>query len=221
MKSAAFNLAFKVHRNEIPFAEGLLKSVEADAQHDFIEALNSLAGESRYDAKQLDAMIQEARTSLLSPLPPPIPTINIQAIREEITELEKKRRDHADYIQTLENRIAVLHTTVVPGVNSAMWGAVGLMMAMIVFLLKQYTAFLLVLAAAFLVIVMTYLQDSDKLKKEQAAIHKKKTRVMGEIKELKNQIEELDHQILEKQEQIEAALNPSPADSNLSESQPE
>ncbi len=220
MKSAAFNLAFKVHRNEIPFAEGLLKSVEAEAQHDFIEALNSLAGESRYDARQLDELIQEARTSLLAPPPPSAPVINIQGLREDITGMDKKRRDLADSIHTLENRIAALHTTVVPGINSAMWGAVGLMMAMIVFLLDWFSAFLILLAASFLMIVMTYLMDSEKLKQELTAIQQKKTRVLGEIKEIKSQIEELDHQILEKQEQIDLALHSLPPDTTYSESQP-
>ena len=60
MKSTAFNLAFKVHRSELTFAEGLLKSLEADAQRDFIEALNSLAGEMRYDLESLDSLIHEA-----------------------------------------------------------------------------------------------------------------------------------------------------------------
>ncbi|GEM_PF-1527564 len=221
MKSAAFNLAFKVHRNEIPFAEGLLKSVEAEAQYDFIEALNSLAGEARYDAARLDALIQEARQELLKPNPPPPPPINVPVLQEEIATLEKQRADHAGSIQILENRIAALHTTVVPGVNSAMWGVAGLMLAMIVFLAQWFTLFLVMLAAALLVAVVTYIQDMDKLKQEQAAIHRKKTRMQSEIKEIKTQIEELDQQILEKQELIRSATTPPPLDSTHSPYEPE
>ncbi|MEW6236019.1 MAG: hypothetical protein AB1656_11580 [Candidatus Omnitrophota bacterium] len=61
MNSEAFNLAFQVHRNEMNFSEGLLKSVEAGAQEDFIEALNSLTGKILYTVEQLDELIEKAQ----------------------------------------------------------------------------------------------------------------------------------------------------------------
>ena len=70
--------------------EGLLKSLEADAQHDFIEALNSLAGEMRYDVEKLDSLIDEARQSLA---PKKKPKYDIKALKDELNQIKKNRNE--------------------------------------------------------------------------------------------------------------------------------
>lgn len=203
MKSAAFNLAFKVHRNEMPFAEGLLKSVEADAQHDFIEALNSLAGEMRYDVAKVDALIEEARQSLE---PKKKPKYDYQALRDELQKLKKNRNEFKDAIKAMEMRIATLKPSVIPGVNAFFIIIVGLVMAMIVYL---FGAALLALVGIMGIMVgafVSLVHDMNTLKNQQAEIAQKKLRLLNQIAHYKTDLENLDPVIKEKSDFLRSIL---------------
>jgi DNA repair exonuclease SbcCD ATPase subunit len=197
MKSAAFNIAFKVHRNEMPFAEGLLGSVEADCQHDFIEALNSLAGEERYDASQIESLINEAQQSQQ---PSQTPQYDIQALQDELTELKKSRNELVETVKSLEGRINCMHPSVIPGINAVFIFIVGIVIVMILYLLGLTMVGLIGLALMFVGCVFTVVQDMSLLQKQQADIAQKKLRYMNQISETKEQIEQVEEAIEEKKE---------------------
>ena len=197
MKSAAFNIAFKVHRNEMPFAEGLLGSVEADCQHDFIEALNSLAGEERYDASQIESLINEAQQSQQ---PSQTPQYDIQALQDELTELKKSHNELVETVKSLEGRINCMHPNVIPGINAVFIFIVGIVIVMILYLLGLTMVGLIGLALMFVGCVFTVVQDMSLLQKQQADIAQKKLRYMNQISETKEQIEQVEEVIEEKKE---------------------
>ena len=197
MKSAAFNLAFKVHRNEMPFAEGLLKSLEADAQHDFIEALNSLAGEMRYDVDKLDSLIDEARQSLA---PKKKPKYDIEALKDELKKIKKNRNELRETVKSLEGRINALHPSVVPGVNAFFVAIVGFVFVLIFYLLSLTVVSLLALVGILIGSFISVMHDLNVLKKQQADIAQKKLRYMNQITDHNNEIEKIEETIREKED---------------------
>ncbi len=208
MKSAAFNIAFKVHRNEMPFAEGLLGSVEADCQHDFIEALNSLAGEERYDAAQIESLINEAQQSQQ---PSQKPKYDIQALKDELNQFKKNRNELLETVKSLEGRINCLKPSVIPGINAVFIFIVGIVIIMILYLLGLTMVGLIGLALMFIGCVLTVIQDMSALQKQQADIAQKKLRYMNQISETKEQIDQVEATIEEKKEFLRSV---SPGASN-------
>lgn len=210
MKSAAFNLAFKVHRNEMPFAEGLLKSVEADAQHDFIEALNSLAGEMRYDVEKIDSMIEESRQSLE---PKKKPKYDIKALKEELNQIKKKRNEILESIQSVEGRINILKPNILVGINAFFIALVGFVLALIFFLVGLAVFALIVLAGILIGCLFSVMHDLNVLKKQQADIAQKKLRYMNQITDLNKELEKVDETLREKEEFIKSVQGDHPAES--------
>lgn len=115
MKSIAFHLAFKVHRNELSFEEGIIRSNAHQAAEDFLEALNSLAGEMKYDLAALPLLLKQAQTAMEGAAPPPVDT---DALQEEVNSLRQKKRHIEEGIQTLKMMSIQPQPTVIPGINS-------------------------------------------------------------------------------------------------------
>ncbi|MBN2326327.1 MAG: hypothetical protein JXR73_04170 [Candidatus Omnitrophica bacterium] len=197
MKSAAFNLAFKVHRNEMPFTEGLLKSFEAEVHHDYIEALNSLAGEVRYDIEKIDALIEEAQQGVQ---PSKKPKYDINLLREEIAGLKKNRSEMNETIKSLEGRIAVLKTTIAPGVNAFFIVLVGIVILMIFYLLNLKMLALAILVGVLIGGGASVMYDLDALKKQQKDIDRKKQKFREQMSEIDQDIDKLTQTIQEKEE---------------------
>ncbi len=211
MKSAAFNLAFKVHRNEMPFAEGLLKSVEADAQHDFIEALNSLAGEMRYDVEKIDSMIEESRQSLE---PKKKPKYDIKALKEELNQIKKKRNEILETIQSVEGRINILKPNIIVGINAFFIALIGFVLALIFFLVGLAVFALIILAGILIGCLLSVMHDLNVLKKQQADIAQKKLRYMNQITDLNKELEKVDETLHEKEEFIKSVQGDRPAENS-------
>lgn len=211
MKSAAFNLAFKVHRNELPFAEGLLKSVEADAQHDFIEALNSLAGEMRYDAGKMDALIEEAQQGLE---PKKKPKFDYQALKDEIYQLKKNHFELKESIKSMEARVASLKPTIIPGINAFFAVIVGLVIVMIVYLLGIPLLAIVALVGTVIGALVSLLHDMNILKKQQADIAQKKLRLVNQIAVVNAEIATLEPKIKEKEDFLRSVM-PSDMDESV------
>ncbi|MDX9754998.1 MAG: hypothetical protein RBU29_13625 [bacterium] len=213
MKSAAFNLAFKVHRNEIPFAEGLLKAVEVEAQEDYLEALNSLAGESKYDVMQMDALIVQARKSVVQDVPPRVDT---SAIQKEIQSLSKKRAEYEESIQTLETQRAALKVTILPGINSALLGLVGVMIAVVVWLMGYGLGVLLAIGITLVISGLMLVQDLHELKKQRERVEQRKHKFLSDIATLHEIIDAVDQDLHALHEQLDAgtALGPSTSSFN-------
>ena len=195
MKSAAFNLAFKVHRSEIAFAEGLLKSVEAEAQEDFIEALNSLAGESRYDVNQLEMLIEQARQSVMQE---ETPKINTNAIEKELDTSRKQKIEYQETIQSLEFQRGNLAPTVIPGINSMLWAIVGGMGSVIIMLFGSNMGFIIGCAATTSYVIFLLVQDISKLNEQKETCEKRRIKLTQDINTLKTRVEELSKKITEK-----------------------
>ncbi len=196
MKSTAFNLAFKVHRSELTFAEGLLKSLEADAQRDFIEALNSLAGEMRYDLESLDSLIHEARRSME---PEKKPKYDTQVLKEELAQLKKNRNELLDSIKSLEARISLMKPTIIPGVNAFFVFLIGFVISMIFYLLGLFYLATFLLIGSLLSSASSLIYDLGLLKKQQTDIAQKKILYLGQISQLQADIETQDQNIEEKE----------------------
>ncbi len=199
MKSAAFNIAFKVHRNELPFAEGLLKAVETNAQEDFIVALNSLAGETKYDIDKLDSLIEEARQGIASDSQKSEKKIDLKAVEEEINQLKKKRSEYKDSVETYRNQIAALVPTLIPGINSLLLSLVGIMIAVLFFLLNLVLFALLILLGTFATAGFLLYQDMENLRKQKEDIARKKARYKEEITKIESMLDELEDKLQEQQ----------------------
>lgn len=207
MKSAAFNLAFKVHRNEVQFAEGLLQSCEANAQQDFIEALNSLAGSQKYDINQLDALIAQAKSSL-SGESSSASSANVEKLEKEIRELKNDIKDYKSSIHMLEANNSTLMTTIIPGINSFLLFFVAIVIGLILFAIG-FTMVALIVILVFLIGcgVLLYI-DLEKLKKQRATIERKRERNMAEIDKLQGKIEETKEDMAKKQEELAKVSQP-------------
>ncbi len=206
MKSAAFNLAFKVHRNDLSFPEALLRSVEAQAAEDFIEALNSLAGDTKYNASDLQTLIQQAEAQLGGGSNGR--KKQIEKLEEQIRELQKKFREQEDAIQSYKGHISSLKVTVVPGLNAVLVFLVGFMLGFIPFLLGFYIFAGIVLLASIILITVLVIQDMDKLKKEQDAIAKKEASLKQDIDRCLIAMEGLGQQLEEKETQVNRLKQP-------------
>ncbi len=206
MKSAAFNLAFKVHRNEMPFAEGLVKSVEEQAQEDFIHALNSLAGETKYDVDQLDGLVEEAMKGLEPNASEP--SIDIKGLQEEVRVLQKKRRDYLDGIETLENQNASFAPSITPGINSFLLGIVGGIIFLILLLLGLGISSLFVLIGTMITVVILVAIDLSKLNQEKEEIARKKQRNNEQIKKIKSELAEVEIKLEEKENLLNSVQPP-------------
>lgn len=207
MKSAAFNLAFKVHRNELSFPEALLRSVESQAAEDFIEALNSLAGDTKYNAADLQQLIQQAESQVGGNSSGR--QKQIEKLEEQIKALQKSFREQEDAIQSYKGHIAALKVTVVPGLNAFLVFLVGFMMGFIPFLLGFVLFAAVVLLISIILIAVLVIQDLDKLKKEKEAIQKKEASLKQDINRCLTAMEGLGQQIEEKENQLNR-LKPQP-----------
>ncbi|MEW6238715.1 MAG: hypothetical protein AB1656_25295 [Candidatus Omnitrophota bacterium] len=215
MKSAAFNLAFKVHRNEIPFAEGLLKSVESGAQEDFIVALNSLAGETKYNINKLEQLIDEARRGLTDK--PKEKKVDLSAMEEELKQFRSKRDEYKENIQTYQTQIATLAPTILPGVNSFLLFLVGIVFVILFVLLGFGLIAVIVLLATLLAAAYFLFQDLSLQKKQKEEVQRKKERYAAEIEKITAVVNDLEAKIAEKEkimEQIKASSPPTEEDAN-------
>ncbi len=221
MKSAAFNIAFKVHRNEMPFAEGLLKAVDAEAQEDFIVALNSLAGEAKYNVNQLEKLIQEAKQGAGEETKPQS-NVNLEALEEELRKLKKKRHDHRESIRTYESQITSMAPSITPGINSVLLVMVGFVMSILFFLLQFELVAGIILLIAFLIAAFLLFMDLDKLKKQKEDIERRKDRFLSEIEKIKQIVIELNQAIKEKEEEYnKAKAAMAPPEDTPSEEEPQ
>ncbi|MGC9328370.1 MAG: hypothetical protein ACP5I1_12110, partial [Candidatus Hinthialibacter sp.] len=186
-----------VHRNEMPFAEGLIKSFEADAHHDYIEALNSLAGEMRYDIAKIDTLLEEAQRGVQSSKKP---NYDIALLREEIDELKKSCSEMNETIQSLEGRIAVLKTTIIPGVNAFFIVLVGIVILLIFYLLNLKIMVFVILFGILAGGGASVVYDLNALKKQQEDIDRKKQKYHDQITEIDLDIGKLTQTIQEKEE---------------------
>lgn len=209
MKSAAFNLAFKVHRNELSFPEALLRAVEAKAQEDYIEALNSLAGETRYSAADLETLIQQAQQQLQSSSAGK--NKQIEAIEETLRKLKKTRHEHQESIKSYQHHISQLKPTVIPGLNAFLILLVGFMLGFIPLLLRFNILAIAIFLITLILLVVSVIQDIEKLKKERVELSRKEEEFKQGIERMLTAIEGLNQQIEEKQD-ILNRLMPRPAE---------
>ncbi len=207
MKSAAFNLAFKVHRSELSFADGLLQSVESQAQQDFIEALNSLAGSQKYDITQLDSLITQAKASLTGDSGS-ASSANAEKLEKEIRELKGEIKDYKSSIHMLEANNASLMTTIIPGINSALLFFVGLVILLVVFAVGFILPALIILALVLVGSGILFYLDLNKLKEQQAIINRKKEKNQVEIDKMKDKIEDTKEDLQKKQEELDKIKQP-------------
>jgi prefoldin subunit 5 len=207
MKSAAFNLAFKVHRNEVPFADGLLQSCESNAQHDFIEALNSLAGSQKYDINQLDSLIAQAKSSL-SGDSQSASSANLEKLEKEVRDLKGDIKDYKSSIHMLEANNSTLMTTIIPGINSFLLFFVGIVILLILFAVDLMMPALIVLVLVVIGGGVLLFMDLEKLKKQRAVIEKKREKNLMEIDKLQGRIEETKEDLAKKQEEIARISQP-------------
>ncbi len=210
MKSAAFNLAFQVHRSEISFPEGLLRSVESAAQEDFIEALNTLAGETRYNVDQLDTLIEEAQRQVNREGGPGEPAVDAEALKEEIESLKRKRSDMNERLETLEFQNASLKPSVIPGINSVLLGIVGGVFMLLSLVLQFSMAALFFLVVTLAISGYYLMKDLSELKIQQEDIAQKKTFNLANMEKTKSALEELNAQVAEKQDALNNALKDAP-----------
>jgi len=213
MKSAAFNLAFKVHRNEIPFAEGLLKSVESGAQEDFIVALNSLAGETKYNINKLEQLIDEARHGITDK--PKEKKVDLAALEEELNQLRTKRNEYKENIRTYQSQIATLAPSILPGVNSFLLFLVGIVFVILFLLLGMGIISVFVLIITLSGAGYFLFQDMTLLKKQKEEIQRKKERYSAEIEKITAIVNDLEPKIAEKEQyldQIRASMPPTEED---------
>lgn len=215
MKSAAFNLAFKVHRNDLSFPEGLLKAYEEDAHHDFIEALNSLAGEEKFDSNSIEQLVEEARANLDGETTRP--QIDVGALKEEIEKLETSKKEHQNGIQTLKNQNASYKTTIVPGLNSILMGMVGLIIAIIMFLLGLAIVAIIVMGITVGVGIMLWMQDTEALQKQKDNIARKVERNLYEIQQIQSKLEQIENHLSEKQQLLASVEQHADPASNFQE----
>lgn len=197
MKSAAFNLAFKVHRNEIPFADGLLKAVDAQAQEDFIEALNSLAGSSKYSLDQLDFLIERARKGLTDDRGQSEEAR--KKLEEEIQVLKKDLRELQEGKGLLEAQNKCLVPTIVPGINSILVFMLGIVMTLIVFAAGFAIVALFFLVLALLGAAGAFMFDMNQLNAQRESLTKKKEANNKQIARIQEQIAGVNKKIVEKQ----------------------
>lgn len=207
MKSAAFNLAFKVHRNEVPFADGLLQSCESNAQHDFIEALNSLAGSQKYDINQLDSLIAQAKSSL-SGESQSAASENTEKLEKEIRELKGGIKDYKSSIHMLEANNSTLMTTIIPGINSFLLFFVGIVILLILFAINLMMPALIVLVLVIIGCGVLFYLDMDKLKKQREVIERKREKNMIEIDKIQAKIDETKEDLAKKQEELAKFTQP-------------
>jgi chromosome segregation ATPase len=213
MKSAAFNLAFKVHRNELSFAEGLLRSVESEAQEDFIEALNSLAGETKYDVDQLETLIDQAHRSAMQDS---APAPDLSSIKQEIDTLRKKQREIGDSIQTYESQKSVLVPTVLPGVNSVLLGLGGMMISVVALFIGGGLFFIMGVSVSLIVAIVLFIQDMGKLTIQKEKIRRRVEKIDSEIVQLEDILGQLDEKISEQVALFETYSSGATPSSNLS-----
>lgn len=200
MKSAAFNLAFKVHRNELSFPEALLRSVEVKAEEDFIEALNSLAGDTKYNAADLQQLIQQAESQLGGGSSGR--NKQIEKLEDQLKELRKSFREQEEAVASYRGHISALKVTVVPGLNAFLVFLVGFMMGFIPFLLGFPLFSGIVALISLILITVLVIQDLDKLKKEKETIRKKEISLKQDIDRCLTAMEGLSQQIEEKENQL-------------------
>ncbi len=209
MKSAAFNLAFKVHRGEMNFNEGLLQSQSEDAAEDFLDALNSLAGEVKYDKGQIGDLLNKANAGG-GPAPDddqPKQSANEKAIadlQEEIDQLRKKARDYEESRETVLGLLNSPDHFILAGLNSVM---LLLVVAIVFMILVVWDApiwipivivLVGVVAAGFLM-----MKDMQVLNKQKAEAARKKERHEIELQQIEESLEKLNTKITEKQTTLE------------------
>lgn len=211
MKSAAFNLAFKVHRSEMPFAEGLLRAVESDAANDFIEALNSLAGEPKYDSARLQEMVVEAKREEKSNQDEKDESKLYETLELEIENLRAEREELKESVQTLEAQLTALTPTIVPGMNSLLVFIAGSVIAIVALLAGSPIFGLILVAVTLTAAGILYLQDMSVYNRQREDIERKKERAREDIGKIKAQINLVNIQLKEKRLKLQTLKNPPAA----------
>ncbi len=211
MKSAAFNLAFKVHRNELAFTEGLLKSDQEGAAEDFLDALNSLAGEIKYDPSQLPALLDQAQTG--GEQKSSAPAVDLNALQEEIDNLRKKKKDLDESIRTLEGICAQREQTVLPGLNSIMLLITCSVFVTLLFIFQQVILGLLLILLGLAGAALIYLKDARTLRAQREEIARRRAKHEAEIKKLKTTRKEIIELLDKKEAEFQAARGGQPAPS--------
>lgn len=209
MKSAAFNLAFKVHRNEVPFAEGLLQSVESNAQQDFIEALNSLAGSQKYDLSQLDSLIAQAKSAGSNDKS--ASSANVERLQKEIRDLKGEIRDYKSSIHMLEAQNSSFMTTIIPGINSMLLFLVGLVVILVLFAINLMLPAVIVLVLILIGCGILLYLDMNKLKAQKASIDRKREKNLIEIDKISGRVEETKEQLQAKEQELAKFSQPQQA----------
>lgn len=225
MKSAAFNLAFKVHRNEMGLNEGLLKSQQEDAAADFLDALNSLAGEIKFDKSQLSELLEAASSgggaeseqeapagaAVISKLEK-----SIAALEKDIETLEGKEKNFHESLDTLRNVLDAPPSFILPGINSILVFAVAVVFVLVMYVWKLHPIFPIIMVllgtAASGLLLWKDLSVYAMQKKE---LERRRERTMTEITAVEQSLSAAGAKLDEKRRDLEELK------SQLSQQQPE
>lgn len=212
MKSSAFNLAFKVHRNELTFEQGILQSNEEDAAQDFLDALNSLAGKVKYDPSQLPLLLEQAQAVAAAKAGTAPLSVDLTALKEEINNLHKKKRDIEEGISTLKSICARRQPMITPGVNSILLLIIFSVFVALLFIFDQPLVAVPAIVVGLAAAGMVYMKDLKTLHKQQEEARRRRAKNEAEISKLENMLVEIQQQLEAKELQLQTVQKKTPAD---------
>lgn len=210
MKSVAFNLAFKVHRGEMDFRSGLLQSEQEEAAEDFIDALNSLAGEIKYDKDQIGALIADASAgapktddSAKADEEKKRNTAAVDALTKEIETLEKKIKNYSDSLETMQNVLAARDHFIMPWLNSVLVLMVLSVIIMLLIVWRVSELFMIILALAGIIGAgALFFKDLKTLQHQKDEAKKRRERAEGEIRTIEQAMATVKAKLDEKRDKL-------------------
>lgn len=210
MKSVAFNLAFKVHRGELDFRTGLLQSEQEEAAEDFVDALNSLAGEIKYDKDQIGMLIADASAGVSksdadakAEEEKKRTTATIEALSKEIEVLEKKIKNYNDSIETMQNVLAAREQFIIPWLNAVLvlMGLSVVIMLLIVWNVSEIFMMVLALASLIGTGILFYV-DLRTLQQQKDEARKRRERTEADIRTIEQSIATVNAKLDEKRAKL-------------------
>ncbi len=188
MKSIAFRLAFKVHRNELSFEEGIIRSNAHEAGEDFLEALNSLAGEMKYDPAALPLLLRQAQRSVETSVAAAPDTT---ALEEQIDNLRQKKQHLQEGIQTLKMMSVQSQPTVIPGINSILLLVTSGVLVALLFVFKYPLLGLLAIVMGLAGAGVFLVNDFRVKRRQQEEAQRRRAKNEEEIKRLSDMLQEI------------------------------
>jgi hypothetical protein len=205
MKIVAFNLASKVHRNELPFEEGILQSNAEGVAGDFIHALNSLACRIKYDPAQLPSLLHRAQAALGGQVVAAPPPVDLTVLQGEIDSLRTKKRRTEEEIETLRSICAQHEPMIVPGVNSILFLITWSVFVALLFIFDLSVFGLLTIVLGLAGAGLFYMTDSQTLQKQQEEAERRRAKNEAEVKRLEGSLGETCHRLEAKTAELRAA----------------